>query len=209
MIGPQELLAGYANGVFPMARSADDPQLYWFDPRLRGIMPIGGAHLSRSLRQFLRRSGWTATLNEDFAGVIEGCADRPETWINAPLVDLYDQLHQAGFAHSLEIRENGHLVGGIFGITLNGAFFGESMFSRRSNASKLALVWIERHLRDCGFTLFDTQYLTAHLASMGGIEIPRARYRRMLTAALAGDADIMSRPLPGADQLLQEITQTS
>lgn len=209
MISPQELLAGYANGIFPMARSADDPELLWFDPRLRGIMPVGGCHASRSLRRFLRHSGWHATLNRDFLGVVAGCADRPETWINAPLVDLYDRLHQAGFAHSLEIWDGEVLAGGIFGVSLRGAFFGESMFSTRRNGSKAALLWLSRHLAQCGFTLFDTQYLTPHLASMGGVEIPRTHYRRLLAEALAVEADIGTLPLPGLDQILQEITQTS
>ena len=173
MLTAAMLLKGYANGVFPMAHASDDPQLYWFDPPWRGILPIGRVHASRSLIRSLARGGWTANARPDFDAIVAACADRPETWINAPLRRLYRELHEAGHAHALAVMREGQLAGGIFGVTLAGAFFGESMFSTQTNGSKMALVWISDHLSQCGFTLFDTQYLTPHLATMGGVEISR------------------------------------
>lgn len=198
-----QLLTGYAQGVFPMAQSADDPQLYWFDPPLRGILPVGGVHASRSLRRSLRRGGWDADLTSDFDAIVAACADRGETWINAPLAGLYADLHAAGHAHALAVHYRGRLAGGLFGITLGSAFFGESMFSRQRDGSKMALVWLSRHLADCGFTLLDTQYLTPHLASMGGTEIPRADYQVRLRRALTRAADFHAGPLPDAAELLR------
>lgn len=206
---PAQLLAAYAQGVFPMAESAGDPQLYWFDPPMRGVIPVGGVHASQSLLRDLRRGGWSAHWDGDFDAVVAACADRAETWINAPLAQLYHQLHHAGHAHAIEIRHNDSFAGGIFGVTLGRAFFGESMVSARTNGSKMALLWTSAHLAACGFTLFDTQFLTPHLARMGGIEIPRDRYRGYLARALTGTADFRARPLPAADQLWQEMTQTS
>nr|WP_232816571.1 leucyl/phenylalanyl-tRNA--protein transferase [Paracoccus zhejiangensis] len=209
MLTPRQLLAGYAQGIFPMAASADDPTLHWFDPLRRGVLPVGGVHASRSLLRDLRRGGWSAHLDGDFDAVVSACAARDETWINAPLSELYSQLHQAGHAAALEVRHDGQFAGGIFGVTLGSAFFGESMVSARTNGSKMALIWISSQLSRCGFTLFDTQFLTPHLARMGGTEIPRASYRRQLTQALKHQADLTARPLLSADQLWQEITQTS
>lgn len=209
MLTPDLLLTGYAQGIFPMAASADDPELYWFNPSERGVLPIGQIHASHNLRRVLRRCTWEVVLNRDLPGVIAGCANRPETWINAPLTDLYHELHRRGHAHSIELWDGTDLVGGVFGVTLGAAFFGESMFSRAENASKLALVWLSSHLKRCGFTLFDTQYTTAHLTSMGGHAISRAEYRRQLEQALSQHADFMAHPLPSAAQLSQEITQTS
>ncbi|UFM63415.1 leucyl/phenylalanyl-tRNA--protein transferase [Paracoccus sp. MA] len=205
----ERMLAAYAQGVFPMAQSATDSQLYWFEPALRGILPVGGVHVSRSMRRFLRRCDWRATIDQDFAGVVEGCADRAETWINAPLFALYRDLFRMGHAHSLEIRAGDALIGGMFGLTLGGAFFAESMFSRRTNASKAALIWMSSHLARCGFTLWDTQYPSPHLASMGGQTIMRMDYRRRLAAALQVRADFTAHALPGLQALVQEITQTS
>ncbi|UXU74694.1 MULTISPECIES: leucyl/phenylalanyl-tRNA--protein transferase [unclassified Paracoccus (in: a-proteobacteria)] len=204
-----EMLAGYARGIFPMAESAADPNLYWFEPELRGILPIGRLHLSRSMRRFMARSHWQARLNGDFMAVVQNCADRPETWINEPLKLLYQQLHAMGHAHSIEVYDGDELVGGTFGLTLGAAFFAESMFSRRSNGSKMALFWLSQHLARCGFTLWDTQYPNPHLASLGGISLPRREYRRRLSAALRLSADITAQALPDAQALLQEITQTS
>ncbi|ABL69375.1 MULTISPECIES: leucyl/phenylalanyl-tRNA--protein transferase [Paracoccus] len=205
----ERMLAAYAQGVFPMAESASAAQLYWFEPALRGILPVGGVHVSRSMRRFLRHCDWRATIDNDFAGVVAGCADREETWINAPLLALYQDLFRMGHAHSLEIRAGEDLIGGMFGLTLGGAFFAESMFSRRSNASKAALIWMSSHLARCGFTLWDTQYPNPHLASMGGRAIPRLEYRRRLAAALRIPADFTAHALPDVQALLQEITQTS
>lgn len=209
MIGPARLLESYAQGVFPMADSAEDDRLFWVDPPMRGVLPVGGVHASRSLLRDLRRGGWTAHLDCDFDTIVEGCAARETTWINEPLRLLYRRLHDAGHAHAIEIRQDGALAGGIFGVTIGGAFFGESMFSTRRNGSRMALLWASSHLKRCGFRLFDTQFLTAHLASMGGYEIPRTRYQALLREAITLRAAFRSRDLPEADQLWQEITQTS
>lgn len=209
MVTSAQLLAGYAQGIFPMSESADDPRLYWFDPPRRGILPLDGVHASRSLLRDLRRHPWTAVLDGDFEAVVARCAAREETWINTPLKNLYAELHQAGHAHSLEVRLDGGFAGGIFGVTLGAAFFGESMMSAKTNGSKMALVWMACHLRRCGFTLFDTQFLTPHLQRMGGIEVPRQHYRELLVDALAHEPQIDAEPLPSARQLLQEMTHTS
>ncbi|OYU16683.1 MAG: leucyl/phenylalanyl-tRNA--protein transferase, partial [Rhodobacteraceae bacterium PARR1] len=175
---------GYSVGIFPMAESRDDPAIHWVDPRRRGILPLDGFHISRSLRRRILRCGWQVRVNTDFAGVVQGCGDRAETWINPQIFALYLALHQAGFAHSLELWEDADLIGGVYGVTLGAAFFGESMFSRRTDASKVALAYAVHRLRAGGFTLFDTQFLTPHLATLGGLEIPRAEYHRRLNAAL-------------------------
>ncbi|UWQ11870.1 leucyl/phenylalanyl-tRNA--protein transferase [Aliiroseovarius crassostreae] len=203
------LLRAYAMGVFPMAESRDDPEIFWVDPRERGIFPNGGFHLSRSLRRTIQKSPMTVTLNRDFAGVVKGCADRDETWINDEIFALYCELRQMGHAHSLELWDGHTLAGGVYGVTLGAAFFGESMFSRRRDASKIALAYLTRHLEDCGFKLFDTQFLTPHLASLGAIEIPRADYHERLSKALGGRANLTSRPLPDAYSVVQRSTQTS
>lgn len=204
MLTPAQLLSGYARGIFPMADSAEDDRLHWFDPPLRGVLPVGGIHAARSLRRDLRRGGWSAHLDGDFATVVAACADRETTWINAPLADLYQALHGAGHAHAIEIRHDGQFAGGLFGVTLGGAFFGESMVSARENGSRMALWWLSTHLERCGFTLFDTQFLTPHLARMGGIEIPRKTYHTRLTAALRRKADIRAKPLPSAEALADQ-----
>ncbi len=183
------MLRAYASGVFPMAESRDDPGLYWMEPQLRGVMPLDGFHISRSLARRLRRGGFTVSVNRDFAAVVDACAAREETWINAPLRRTYDVLHRAGYAHSLEIREDGVLAGGVLGLAMGGGFFAESMGSPRRAGSKIALACLVRHLTERGFQLMDTQYLTPHLATLGGIEITRADYLRRLDAALALRAD--------------------
>nr|WP_154335984.1 leucyl/phenylalanyl-tRNA--protein transferase [Paracoccus sp. S-4012] len=202
------MLRAYAAGIFPMADAADDPGLHWIDPPFRGVLPVGGIHASRSLRRSLRRGGWSATLNARFEAVVDACADRPETWINAPLRGLYRELHAMGFAHSLEVWREGELAGGTFGIALGGAWFGESMFSARTDGSKLALLWLSHQLGRCGFRLFDTQFSTPHLESLGGREISRRAYRAALSSALSVPASL-SGPLPEAAALLQETTQMS
>lgn len=196
-------------GVFPMAEGRDDPEVFWVDPKLRGIFPLDGFHISRSLARTIRRTPFQVTLNRDFAGTVAGCADRDETWISDTIFALYEQLHLMGHAHSLELWEGDALIGGVYGVTLGGAFFGESMFSRRRDASKIALAYLVTHLRACGFTLFDTQFLTPHLASLGAVEIPRAAYQQLLRIALEGQADLTSRPLPDAYSVTQRNTQTS
>ncbi|WP_255464782.1 leucyl/phenylalanyl-tRNA--protein transferase [Aliiroseovarius sp. PrR006] len=203
------LLKAYAMGVFPMAEGRDDPEVFWVDPKLRGIFPLDGFHISRSLARTIQRSPFQVTLNRDFAGTVAGCADRDETWINDTIFALYEQLHKMGHAHSLELWEGDALIGGVYGVTLGGAFFGESMFSRRRDASKIALAYLVAHLRACGFTLFDTQFLTPHLASLGAVEIPRAEYHQLLRHALEVQADLTGRPLPDAYSVVQRSTQTS
>lgn len=203
------LLKAYAMGVFPMAEGRDDPEIFWVDPKLRGIFPLDSFHISRSLARTIRRTPYQVTLNRDFAGTVAGCADREETWINDTIFALYAQLHRMGHAHSLELWEGDALIGGVYGVTLGRAFFGESMFSRRRDASKIALAYLVTHLRACGFTLFDTQFLTPHLASLGAVEIPRAAYHQLLRTALEGQADLTCRPLPDAYSVTQRNTQTS
>lgn len=187
-VTPELLLHGYAAGVFPMAGSRDDPEIHWVDPRRRGVLPLDGFHISRSLARRIRRAEWRVTTDRAFRAVVEGCSDRPETWINPEILDLYLELADMGFAHSLEVWEGEELVGGVYGVALGAAFFGESMFSRRRDASKLALAYLTHRLRAGGFRLFDTQFLTAHLASLGAVEISRAEYHRRLRRALEADA---------------------
>ncbi len=208
-ISPALLLRAYRMGIFPMAETRDDRRLFWVDPKRRGILPMDGFHMSRSLRRAMLRSGLRPSLDRDFDAVIRACAQRPQTWINDDIIRLYGELHAWGFAHSLELWQAGELVGGIYGVALGRAFFGESMFSRRRDASKMALAWLMAHLGQCGFTLFDTQFLTDHLASLGGVEIPRVEFQARLAEALAGSADILSRPLPDAYSVVQRMTQTS
>ncbi len=187
-LDPETLLQAYAMGIFPMAESRDDPEIHWVDPRRRGIMPLDGFHLSRSLARQLRRRAYSVTVDQDFDSVVSACADRGETWISQRIQRLYGQLHRRGFAHSIEVRDGQALVGGVYGVVLGGAFFGESMFSGVTDASKIALAHAVHRLRAGGFSLFDTQFLTPHLASLGAVEIPRAEYHRRLAAALAQPA---------------------
>ena len=201
VISPEQLLQAYAVGIFPMANGRDDPVIHWIDPQRRGVFPLEDFHISRSLRRRIGRVDYTIHVDRDFAGVLAGCADRPETWINPQITALYQALHAAGVAHSLEVWQEGQLVGGVYGVVLGAAFFGESMFSRRPDASKLALAWLVHRLRAGGFTLFDTQFLTPHLASLGAVEISRAQYRGRLAAALGKTARFRPenyQPLPSS-----------
>ena len=206
---PDVLMQGYASGIFPMAEHRHDDEVFWVDPRRRGVLPLDGFHASRSLRRAMRRTAFTVSVDQDFAGVVDACADRPDTWINETIRDLYLALRARGQAHSLEIREDGALVGGVYGVTLGAAFFGESMFSRRTNASKMALACLVDRLRDAGFQLFDTQFLTAHLASLGAVEITRAQYRSLLFSAIEEDADFAAAPLRSPQEVVQRMTQIS
>ncbi|UWQ77682.1 leucyl/phenylalanyl-tRNA--protein transferase [Leisingera sp. S132] len=203
------LLHAYSAGVFPMAEHRDDPEVFWVDPKRRGILPLDGFRISRSLAKRIRNGGFEVTVNCDFAGVVDGCADRAETWINGEIRDRYLELHLMGNAHSLEVWHQGMLAGGTYGVSLGGAFFGESMFSRRRDASKVALAYLTDRLVQAGFTLCDTQFLTPHLASLGGVEVTRARYRALLREALDKDAEFMRPAVPDAQLLLQRMTQTS
>lgn len=209
MLTPDLMLTGYAQGIFPMAESRDSAALHWIDPQRRGIFPLENFHISRSLMGSIRHENYTIRTNSAFAEVVRRCAARPETWINVPLFDLYDQIHAMGHAHSLEVWQEGVLIGGVFGITLGAAFFGESMFSARTDASKIALAYLVDRLRQGGFRLFDTQFLTPHLASLGAIEIPRSDYRKRLAAALPLDADFTLPETPLPQLLLQRRSQTS
>jgi len=193
---PALLMRAYAMGIFPMADSRDDPEIFWVDPQDRGVFPLEAFHISRSLAARIRRADYQADFDSDFEGVLRGCANRPETWINTEIFDLYCQLHRLGHAHSQEIRMDGQLVGGVYGVVLGRAFFGESMFSTRTDASKLALAHLVARLRAGGFTLFDTQFLTPHLASLGAVEIPRGDYHDRLQRALKGAGRLDRAPHP-------------
>jgi leucyl/phenylalanyl-tRNA--protein transferase len=197
---PELMLRAYAVGIFPMAQSATEERLAWFDPDPRGILPLDGFHLSRRLARTVRTTDFTVTADMDFAGVIDGCAgggwDRPSTWINRHIRTLCLELHDMGHAHSIEVRRGDELVGGLYGVALKGAFFGESMFSTARDASKIALVHLVARLIRGGFMLLDTQFATEHLAQFGAVEIPRAQYRRRLAQALERDA-AFQRPAAG------------
>lgn len=207
-ITPDLVLRAYAAGVFPMAESRGSDRMYWLDPALRGVLPLdAGFHLPRRLQRTVLSGRFTVTADGDFAGVIRGCAEpapgRTDTWINEEIEALFVALHRRGFAHSVETWSDGRLVGGLYGVALGGAFFGESMFSRATDASKVALVHLVARLRLCGFVLCDTQFLTAHLARFGTVEIPKAEYKARLAAALAVPARWLA-DLP-AERLLDEI----
>ena len=185
-LDPRLLLQGYATGIFPMADSRDAAELFWVEPRNRAILPLDRFHLSRSLRRTLRSGRFDVTHDRDFAAVITACADRDETWINAELEQAMLALNQSGHAHSIEVRQGAELVGGLYGVKLGRAFFGESMFSRSRDASKVALAWLVARLQVGNFTLLDCQFMTEHLASLGAISIPRETYVALLSAALGG-----------------------
>lgn len=207
---PELLLGAYASGVFPMAETRDAPDIYWVDPRDRGVLPLDGFHMSRSLSRRLRRGGYHATLNVAFETILDGCADRDETWINDTIRALMLELHARGHAHAFGVWQEDELVGGMYGLSLGAAFFGESMFSAKTDGSKLALAWATDHLRRCGFALFDTQFITPHLATLGAVEIPRAQYHSLLREALDIEVDINSVALERDPQaIVQRITQIS
>ncbi|CAA7622067.1 Leucyl/phenylalanyl-tRNA--protein transferase [Candidatus Terasakiella magnetica] len=182
------LLRAYASGIFPMARSRDDPRLYWIDPEERGILPLDGFHIPGSLKKILRQERFEIRCDSAFEEVMRGCGesapDRPDTWINEEIIALFVELFHLGLAHSVETWRQGRLVGGLYGLALGGAFFGESMFSRESAASKVALVHLVARLKSGGFSLLDTQFVTDHLKRFGAVEIPRAEYQARLAAAL-------------------------
>lgn len=194
---PEILLRAYAMGIFPMADGPGPDAIGWYDPPQRGILPLDTFHVPRSLAKAARRSSLIVTLDRDFEGVMRACAeptpDRPETWINETLIALYTATHGQGHAHSVEVWDEDRLVGGLYGISLGAAFFGESMFSRVSNASKLALIRLVAWLRACDYRLLDTQFVNPHLLQFGCREIPRAAYHRLLEKALtAGDRRLIA-----------------
>lgn len=206
---PELLLKGYSIGVFPMAEHRDDPEVFWVDPKRRGVIPLDGFHISRSLKRRLLREDYEVTVDTDFAAVVDLCAERAETWINSDIREQYLALFDLGHAHSLEVRVDGQLIGGIYGVVLGAAFFGESMFSRARDGSKIALAFLVDRLNQAGFALFDTQFLTPHLASMGGTEISRQDYHDYLKAAQELDADFTAPAIPSAQDVIQRNTQMS
>jgi leucyl/phenylalanyl-tRNA---protein transferase len=208
-ITPEVLLRAYACGIFPMAESADDPTLFWVEPEMRGVIPLDGFRVSSRLARTVRSDAFTVTVNKAFKAVIAGCAapqpGRDDTWINKRIRELYVGLHELGYCHSVEVWDDGQLAGGLYGVSLGRAFFGESMFHTARDASKVALVHLVARLIAGGFELLDTQYVTEHLRSFGAIEIPRRRYTTLLEKAIKGEADFRrlpaDRPIDGARAL--------
>jgi len=185
-LDPRLLLQGYATGIFPMADSRNADELFWVEPRNRAIIPLDGFHLSRSLRRTLRSGRFAVTRDADFPAVVAACADREETWINAELEHAMLALHGSGHAHSVEVWIDGLLVGGLYGVKLGRAFFGESMFSRATDASKVGLAWLVARLKVGNFTLLDCQFMTEHLESLGAVSVSREAYVALLSVALGG-----------------------
>ena len=215
-ITPELVLKAYAYGVFPMAKSRGDTDVFWVQPKLRGVLPLDDFHVPRSLKKRLRQGKFTVTIDQDFAGVLAGCAEsaegRTDTWINDRIIQLFMALHQAHVAHSIEVWEDGALVGGLYGLAMGSAFFGESMFSRVTDASKVALCHLVGIVKAGGFTLLDTQFITDHLKRFGTIEISQQEYLAQLSAALTRkgtfDGPLDQRGLE-AVLFSQRITQTS
>jgi leucyl/phenylalanyl-tRNA---protein transferase len=187
-ITPDLLLRAYSFGMFPMSESADDPEIFWVEPDIRGVIPLDTFHVSTSLAKAVRKRPFDIRINTNFEAVMRSCAEpvenRPTTWINETILDLYTQLHRRGYAHSVEAWEGDTLVGGLYGVSLGAAFFGESMFSRRTNASKICLVHLVERLRDRHFKLLDTQFTTDHLKTFGAIDVPKIQYEIMLAQAI-------------------------
>lgn len=187
-VTPELIVRAYSAGIFPMAEDAEDEDLFWVSPELRGILPLDGFHASKSLRKAMRKSGWDIRVDTEWDGIIEGCAtvgdDRATTWINGTIRAVYGELFRRGVAHTVEVWDGADLVGGLYGLAIGGAFFGESMFHRRTDASKMAMAHLVDRLNAGGFQLLDTQFVTPHLASLGGIEILRADYEDRLAQAL-------------------------
>ena len=206
-ITPDILLKAYAAGIFPMAEDADDPSLFWVEPQERGIIPLDGFHMARRLARTLRADTFEVRVDRDFDAVIAGCAepgrDRDKTWINTRIRRLYGELFDLGHCHTVEVYRDGRLVGGLYGVTLGAAFFGESMFHRERDASKVALAHLMARLRRGGFRLLDTQFVTEHLLQFGAIEVPRRIYKRLLREAIDSPADWCGWPcetaMPGAE----------
>lgn len=207
-ITPEVLLKAYACGIFPMAENADDPSIYWIEPDERGIIPLDGFHVPKRLARTIRSDRFTVHVDRDIAGVIDGCAspaaDRSRTWINRRIRSLYLKLAEIGHCHSVEAYEGDTMVGGLYGVRLGRAFFGESMFHTARDASKVALVHLIARLRAGGFILLDTQFVTEHLKRFGAIEVSRFRYHKMLETALVGEGDFFAigdGPISGAHVL--------
>jgi leucyl/phenylalanyl-tRNA--protein transferase len=205
-ITPEVLLKAYACGIFPMAESAEDPALYWIEPEQRGVIPLDRFHVSARLARTVRNERFTVVCNRDFEAVIDGCAEpapgRARTWINRRIRNLYLGLYRVGHCHTVEVYDGDTLVGGLYGVSLGRTFFGESMFYRARDASKVAMVHLVARLRAGGFRLLDTQFVTDHLKTFGAVEVPRKQYHKMLAEALTGEADFaalpLDQPIPGA-----------
>jgi leucyl/phenylalanyl-tRNA---protein transferase len=189
VITPDILLQAYMAGIFPMAESAQSNTLHWVEPEQRGILPLDAFHVPHSLVKTVRKGSFEVSTNRDFEAVMRACANRKETWINAQILSLYAKLHRMKHAHSVEAWQDGKLVGGLYGVSIGGAFFGESMFSVATDASKVALVHLVARLRFGGFVLLDTQFITAHLTRFGTITVPKREYRQLLATALDIEAD--------------------
>jgi len=209
-ITPEVLLKAYSCGIFPMAESADDPALYWIEPERRGIIPLERFHVADRLARTVRSDRFAVIVDRDFDAVIAGCAEpapgRTRTWINSRVRNLYRRLYDRGDCHTVEVYEDGQLVGGLYGVSLGRAFFGESMFHTVRDASKVALVHLVARLKAGGFKLLDTQFVTDHLKIFGALELPRRQYHKLLEAALIGEADFAAlgkQPVSGAQALAQ------
>jgi leucyl/phenylalanyl-tRNA---protein transferase len=208
-ITPEVLLKAYACGIFPMAESADDPALYWIEPEQRGVIPLSGFHLPARLARTVRTTSFIVRVDQDFDAVIASCAapqrDRARTWINERIRRIYSALYEAGHCHCVEAYDGVNLVGGLYGVSLGRAFFGESMFHRARDASKIALVHLVARLKAGGYKLLDTQFVTDHLKTFGAFEVPKRRYHRLLEEAIIGDADFaalsLDRPVCGEQAL--------
>jgi leucyl/phenylalanyl-tRNA--protein transferase len=214
-ITPQVLLKAYAVGIFPMAESAEDPSLFWIEPETRGIIPLQAFHVPKRLQRTVATDHFEVRIDSDFFGVIDGCAgggepDRPKTWINARIRKLYGELFSLGHCHTVETWREGALVGGLYGVHLGSAFFGESMFSRERDASKVALVHLVARLKVGGFTLLDTQFTTKHLKQFGAADIDKRAYQKVLEEAIGKPADFYRLAGGGTgDDILQLVSQTS
>ncbi len=206
---PERLLIGYCNGIFPMSEARDDPEIFWVEPRMRGVIPLDGFHISKSLKKTLNRGTFSVTWDTCFADVVRHCAARDETWINDTIYDLSCAVFEQGDGHSVEVWQDNVLVGGVYGFVIGAAFFGESMFSTATDASKVALAYLTDRLRQNGFTLFDTQFITPHLASMGAIEIPQEEYLVSLRGAIALGASWDTSERQTAQGVIQRNAQIS
>ena len=193
-LAPETLIRAYCNGIFPMAEGKDTSKIFWISPEVRGVIPLNKFHISKSLRRSIVKRDYNIKINTDFLGVIKNCADRSESWINSDILKAYSDLFNLGFCHCIEVWDNDDLIGGIYGLAIKRAFFGESMFSKRSNASKIALAYLVSRLKYGGFLLFDVQFQSQHLKTLGAIEILKANYQDLLKNALEGDANFFSQP---------------
>ena len=213
-INEETILKSYSLGIFPMSESFNDPNIYWINPKKRGVIPINDFKISKNLRKEIKKKKFVITINKDFNGVIKNCAkktkNRPSTWINKEIIKLYSNLHKIGHAHSIEAWYKNRLVGGLYGVSLGSAFFGESMFSIMSNSSKICLIYLLANLKIKKFTLLDTQFINPHLKKLGAIEISRKKYLKMLGISLKKNANFNKKiPQSSIYDIIQSMTQTS